>query len=902
MLKEEHTTRALLPLLLLLLSFHTSDAALSQQKLSPGDIAAGAELGAAMSLSEGVVLTGATGAGAGGEAYLFARDEGGPFAWGLRSILSPSGLSADAEFGASVSLSSSHALVGAPYDDANGTDAGLAVLFSCDDASSEWTELRRLSPAGPAEGENYGASVSIFSDLALVGAPRSDAAGASSGAAYLFRRDEGGTDAWGQMKQLTAVDALAGDMCGWSVAVSDSLAVMGAPFEDGAGSASGAVYLFGRNTGGTDNWGQMAKLVPADAAEGDRFGWSVALSGDYLVVGAPTKSDVAANQGAAYVFFRSQGGTDGWGQVAKLVPGEATEGRMFGMSVALSDSCAVVGAPSSGPTPVEGGGRAYVFVRQVGRPDTWDATTVLSASDGFTSDQFGAGVAVEGSFAAVGAPADGGGAYLSTIGPLPPELILPDVICNAGDSVVVSIRATMHDFQSASLAFTVDPASVESVRLRAHAFEFSDSALGDANLHQDTVFVGLSSDTAITLAADTLAQLVIRIRSLATGSSFPLKWAIGQTFLGDDSVPMVDGSLSVANLPPFWAATEDIHAVAGAQIRRTVTASDPEGLPLVYSAPVMPSDASFDAASGEFVWNTALTQRGDTVVVFRVTDGVSVVDDTLQVYFATGYGDVTDDGTISTLDAAWVLQYYVRTREVINRQAADVSDNGLVTAHDAALILEKVAHPSFVFPVEEPAAEKPVPAAARRTWLELDGDVWVLMIDEAADVVSGGLILELPPGCGFTGSAGVLSETGQTGGEGRMGFVRHESDEHVLARLSVSDGSCPKIVHMSLNEGAIAVRLPSALGFSMAQNVPNPFNPSTSLVVSIPEEGPARLVVYDINGRMVRALVDGPLAAGVHRFVWDGRDSGGRAAASGVYIARLDSRGQSLTRLMTLVR
>ena len=92
------------------------------------------------------------------------------------------------------------------------------------------------------------------------------------------------------------------------------------------------------------------------------------------------------------------------------------------------------------------------------------------------------------------------------------------------------------------------------------------------------------------------------------------------------------------------------------------------------------------------------------------------------------------------------------------------------------------------------------------------------------------------------------------------------------------------------------------LAFALAQNAPNPFNPTTTIRFGLPASGPVSLVIYDINGRLVRTLVDGNRTAGMHEVVWDARDDAGRAIASGVYVYRLTNQREAMVRRMALVR
>ena len=109
-----------------------------------------------------------------------------------------------------------------------------------------------------------------------------------------------------QVTRLTAFEAADGDRFGYSVAISVDTVVVGAYGEDGAGSDRGAAYVFERNQSGADHWGQVTKLAASDAADSDNFGWSVAISVDTVVVGAYLEDGAGTNRGAAYIFVLQQ--------------------------------------------------------------------------------------------------------------------------------------------------------------------------------------------------------------------------------------------------------------------------------------------------------------------------------------------------------------------------------------------------------------------------------------------------------------------------------------------------------------------------------------------------------------------------------------------------------------------
>ena len=197
-------------------------------------------------------------------------------------------------FGESVSISGDTALVGAPLDDDAGSDSGSASVFVR--SGTTWTQQAKLTAGDAAALDQFGESVSISGDTAVVGAFGDDDAGVNSGSAYVFVRS--GTT-WTQQAKLTASDAAAGDQFGRSVSISGDTALVGAVGDDDAGSDSGSAYVFVRS--GT-TWTQQSKLTAGDAAAFDFFGFSVSISGDTVLVGAQGDDDAGTASGSAYIF------------------------------------------------------------------------------------------------------------------------------------------------------------------------------------------------------------------------------------------------------------------------------------------------------------------------------------------------------------------------------------------------------------------------------------------------------------------------------------------------------------------------------------------------------------------------------------------------------------------------
>ena len=206
-------------------------------------------------------------------------------------LLASDGAAGDV-FGFEVAVSGDTAVVGAFRDDDKGTESGSAYVFVR--SGTTWTQQAKLLASDGAAGDEFGFSVAVSGDTAVVGAFRDDDKGTESGSAYVFVRS--GTT-WTQQAKLLASDGRLFDIFGISIAVSGDTVVVGASFDDDNGSASGSAYVFARS--GT-TWTQQAKLLASDGAFFDTFGTSVAVSGDTAVVGAFRDDDKGTDSGSAW--------------------------------------------------------------------------------------------------------------------------------------------------------------------------------------------------------------------------------------------------------------------------------------------------------------------------------------------------------------------------------------------------------------------------------------------------------------------------------------------------------------------------------------------------------------------------------------------------------------------------
>jgi hypothetical protein len=278
-------------------------------------------------------------------------------------------------------------------------------------------EQAKLTASDGAAFDNFGASIAISGDTVVVGSPSDDISGKSDqGSAYVFVKPGGGWASGTQTAKLTASDGDEFDKFGTSVAVSGDTVVVGAPGDDfGVEEDLGSAYVFVKPGGGWVNGIQTAKLAASNGIDFDSVGTSVGVSGDVAVAGAPG-TDIGANddQGSVYVYVKPGGGWVNANQTAELTVSGGLAFDSFGTSVAI-DVDTIVGAA---PFTDANRGAAYVYVKPGGGWASGTETARLTASDAGDFDQFGEAVSVSGDTVVVGArmgdgvAADTGAAYV----------------------------------------------------------------------------------------------------------------------------------------------------------------------------------------------------------------------------------------------------------------------------------------------------------------------------------------------------------------------------------------------------------------------------------------------------------------------------------------------------------
>lgn len=252
-----------------------------------------------------------------------------------------------------------------------GSRAGLA-----------FTQTTKLLASDPGLNDRFGTSVAMSGDTAVVGVPSDDIFGhADQGSVYVYIRGNNGL--WTEQARLVVKDGAGSDMFGASVAISGNTLAVGAPGDD---VSRGSVYVFER-TGAI--WEDPQKLIATSGSSLDRFGASLAISGDTMVAGSPSNdTSIYENNGSAHVFARN---TEGWFEQQVLLPGEQHDEQKFGSSVSISASTIAVGAPFENISGHTARGAAYVFTKP---STTWLQQQRMIASDGASVDRYGTDVSI----------------------------------------------------------------------------------------------------------------------------------------------------------------------------------------------------------------------------------------------------------------------------------------------------------------------------------------------------------------------------------------------------------------------------------------------------------------------------------------------------------------------------
>ncbi len=293
-----------------------------------------------------------------GEVYTFHRDQGGTNNWGYVKKLVPILGYVDSyqsHFGFSLDISGDNIIVGSTgYDLAPNpwsSNAGRAYIFNRNQGGTDnWGQVKFMEQVdGEFDGENdhFGLSVAIDGDRCVVYS-EDDITFSQSGAVWVFEKDYGGFNNWGLVKKIKASDPMQNHFFGaGGLDISGDLIAVGAPFDADVDLAAGAAYVFSKDEGGSNNWGEVIKIYAPDGEAQDHFGEALAIHENKLIVGSTSHNLNYDFFGAAWIFHQDEGGADNWGFVQKIGPSDYQPyGMRFSTSLDMDDNTIIVGAPS----------------------------------------------------------------------------------------------------------------------------------------------------------------------------------------------------------------------------------------------------------------------------------------------------------------------------------------------------------------------------------------------------------------------------------------------------------------------------------------------------------------------------------------------------------------------------
>lgn len=286
-------------------------------------------------------------------------------------------------------------------DSARSQAKGLADLYA---------QSAKLTVEGAGGGAHFGTWVAVDGNVIAVGAPEADVDGVvDAGAVYVYVRTAGGWSDMVQTAVLTASDKRAGDGFGRAVAMDGDTIVVGAPTADPGGvSNAGAAYYYTKPIGGwAGTLTETGKLFASDNEVEDDFGFSVAIDGDVIAIGAPDV-DVGAEAwaGVVYLYLNPGTGWSGVSEAARLYASDGLEGDWFGYSVDIDGDVIAIGSKYSDPGLLYAAGSAYVFEKPLSGWVTMTESAKLLDSTPAANDRFGGRIGISGDVIVIGADGD----------------------------------------------------------------------------------------------------------------------------------------------------------------------------------------------------------------------------------------------------------------------------------------------------------------------------------------------------------------------------------------------------------------------------------------------------------------------------------------------------------------
>lgn len=395
-----------------------------QTQIQATDIASGDAFGSTVALSDDWLAVGAAGADvdgvSGGAVYLYQRDTQAPSGWIETHKIDRDPPDLLGRYGQELALQGDTLMVGVPFDPRNGGALqGVVYVYERNQGGSDaWGPAGGLADEEEGDGRRFGHAVVVDGDLAAASAVGADE---NRGKVYLYSRAGG---PWTRIKEISDPNGQPFDWFGSALALKGDTLVVGAYQADLDATTpdTGVVFVYGRDEGGPDQWGLVARLFADPPRDDSFFGNALALEGDTLLVGAYNEGvyendqEVTRDVGAAYVYERNEGGTDAWGLIAALRPADGVLLDRFGTSVALAGDDVWIGVPNRDTGGFGDEGVVFHYRRNEGGANAWGLVSTIEADPSSRNAIFGSALAAEGDTLVSGAPEHNtqGAAYVIT--------------------------------------------------------------------------------------------------------------------------------------------------------------------------------------------------------------------------------------------------------------------------------------------------------------------------------------------------------------------------------------------------------------------------------------------------------------------------------------------------------
>jgi len=826
-----------------------------------------------------------------GTAYIFEYSAGD---WTETSELVPDDPGISEFYGQSVDVSGDLAVIGADR---------AVYIFRFD--GTTWIQEEKISSTSL-----FGSTVAVEDERVAVGSPAQNQV-----LVYVFD----GT-IWSLEATLSPSDVQSNDQFGSDVSLDGNALLVGTPFEDDGGSSAGAAYVF-RFDG--SSWNEEVKLVASDAQASDNFGESVSISNNLAVIGAPNEDggtgDPTSGSGAGYI-FRFDGSQ--WSQETILRPGVLQSSDNFGAAVAIDGTGAVVTAPQRFGGGGSAAGAAFIYQFD---GSTWIEAARLLASDIESGDRFGASISISQNTVFSGAPNEDGGAgnpqsqqgTVYVFGP-PVQVVLPSSV-QPGGSFTAAVQLGSAAFPvpealGAGFSLQYDPTRLTALTATAGPFIDDGDLISESYIDNPNGVAPIGVFRKLANGTISGSGVLTNVDVQAPASA-PVDVTAAITVSG---VLSVDGSGAVV---PVYPVSGFIDLVDGATLEVWPGDTNNSGVldattPAVDAADLLPVANCFNVAGPERPGSFNIEWAPQTVDpwTFPTATGDPCASD--ATFTNPAYADATGDGVINQNDLSAIgLNFGLSRSTFSTTTAATVLAIApeMLTKGDPLppITVSGIERGDLITLAVDLSEDVPGLRGAAMT-VALPPNTFAVETIEAGSVLDNGDMMDLFDYAPETGELSLATSrkrgAADAGGTGRLSTITLRATRSLNGpaeiRFSGMTASRGARGSVGLSGDDVTVRIDGAAGvdgkvstFRLDPAFPQPAPRRAELEYVLPEAGPVRASVYDVLGRRVRILVDRSQPAGEHRLTVDTS-----TLSPGLYFVQLTAGPHRETQRITVVR